>query len=360
MPFDIYTTRRLLMAVQGIDEAPSFLRDRYFPHTAADVFSTEKVLVEYRDGDRRLAPFVVNGSPVGMNVSRAGQKMYEYEPPTIMPERPITHDDIVKRGFGEALYGDNITPEQRANLLAIRDLEELSNMIARREEAMASETMRDNGCKMYAYVDTMEPTLVDEVHFYEGSSNPAKVTITTDWDEADADILGDMWSMIRMLTQEGLAAEDLVVAPDVADAIINNETIQKLLDNRRYELGEVRPVQIPANAGAYVACTLNIYGHMINVIGYDRVYKDDKGKMQQYMPAGTAVLTAPGAGRTLYGAVSQVEQADGEFHTYTGERVPKYVANARQNVRTLALTSRPLMAPNDKNPFIFSQVISQD
>ena len=56
----------------------------------------------------------------------------------------------------------------------------------------------------------------------------------------------------------------------------------------------------------------------------------------------------PAAGRTCYGAVSQVEQADGEFHTYAGRRVPKYVSSAEGNTRTLTISSRPLLIPNNK------------
>lgn len=45
--------------------------------------------------------------------------------------------------------------------------------------------------------------------------------------------------MIRMLTKRGLRASDLVCSPDVADTIINDAAVQKLLDNRRIEIGNV-------------------------------------------------------------------------------------------------------------------------
>ena len=60
---------------------------------------------------------------------------------------------------------------------------------------------------------------------------------------------------------------------------------------------------------------LNINGRIISVISYDETYTDDDGNDQLYIPSGKCILTAPAAGRTCYGAVSQVEQADGEFHT---------------------------------------------
>ena len=89
-----------------------------------------------------------------------------------------------------------------------------------------------------------------------------------------------------------------------------------------------------------------------SVISYDETYEDAEGTLQSYIPSGCGIMTAPGAGRTVYGAVTQLEQADGEFHTYAKNRVPKYVANADGNVRTLTLSARPLMVPNNKNTFI--------
>ena len=56
MPFNFYDTHTLLMAVQQLAPAATFLRDRYFPtNDASDIFATEDVLVEYRDGVRKLA-----------------------------------------------------------------------------------------------------------------------------------------------------------------------------------------------------------------------------------------------------------------------------------------------------------------
>ena len=46
--------------VQEIVPVQRFFRDRYFPTNAAtDIFNANKVLVEYQDGDREMAPFVV-------------------------------------------------------------------------------------------------------------------------------------------------------------------------------------------------------------------------------------------------------------------------------------------------------------
>lgn len=264
-------------------------------------------------------------------------------------------EELRKRGFSEALYSQ-LTPEQRQQTLILRDADELGELITNREEAMAAETMLTNGCVMKHIADDVDKADEMEIRFYSEASNPATYTPTAKWDATGGKILKDLEAMIRMLTKRGLRASDLVCSPDVADTIINDAAVQKLLDNRRIEIGNVEPELLPD--GAAIVARLNVLGRIISVISYDLTYTDDEGNDKLYIPSGKCVLTAPGAGRTAYGAVSQVEQSDGEFHTYAGRRVPKYVSSAEGNSRTLTISSRPLMIPNNKNPFIVADVLT--
>lgn len=355
MPFNFYDTHTLLMAVQQLTPAATFLRDRYFPtNDASDIFATDDVLVEFRDGSKKLAPFVAPRKG-GVTVLRAGYNMERYTPPFVAPRRVLTLDELRKRGFGEALYSQ-LTPEQRQQTLILRDADELGELITNREEAMAAETMLTNGCVMKHIADDVDQADEMEIRFYSEASNPATYTPTTKWDATGGKILKDLEAMIRMLTKRGLRASDLVCSPDVADTIINDAAVQKLLDNRRIEIGHVEPELLPD--GAAIVAHLNVLGRIISVISYDLTYTDDEGNDKLYIPSGKCVLTAPGAGHTAYGAVSQVEQSDGEFHTYTGRRVPKYVSSAEGNSRTLTISSRPLMIPNNKSPFIVADVLT--
>ena len=355
MAFNFYDTHTLLMAVQELTPASTFLRDRYFPtNDASDIFASNDVLVEYKDGSKKLAPFVAPRKG-GVAVLRKGYHMERYEPARIAPKRSLTIDDLEKRGFGEALY-TQLTPEQRQQALLLKDADELGEMISRREEAMAAETMLNNGCVMKHIADDIEEGDEKQINFFEGETNPAQYTPATKWDASGANIIADLGAMARMLTSKGLPATELVCSPDVADAIINNEGIQKMLDIRRYEVGSVDPTMLPA--GAALIATLNVNGRIISVISYDETYTNDAGEDVPYIPAGKCILTAPAAGRTLYGAVTQVEQSDNEFHTYAGRRVPKYLASAEGNTRSLTITSCPLMIPNNKNPFIVADVLA--
>jgi phage major capsid protein E len=240
----------------------------------------------------------------------------------------------------------------------MRDADELGDLITNREEAMAAETMLTNGCIMKHIADDVDEGDEMEIHFYDGGTNPAQYTPTTKWDAEGAKIRADLGAMARMLTSRGLRVADLVCSPDVADTIIENAEIKDLLNNRRYELGNVAPEELAP--GASVVARLNVNGRIISVISYDETYTDDAGKNQLYIPSGKCILTAPAAGRTAYGAVSQVEQADGEFHTYAGRRVPKYVSSAEGNTRSLTISSRPLPIPNNKNPWIVADVLTAD
>lgn len=352
----IYTTKRLQYLIERVDTPSSFLRDRYFPcNEASDIFGTEQVLIETRDAEGRVAPFT-SSLGAGVPVSRKGQSMTAYTPPSVAPMRPLTLLDLKKRGFGEALYTE-LPEEERALLIATRDMQELDDMITRREELMAAEVMLENGCKVYPIGDDVELTETDEIRFYDDSnkSNPARMAITTDWDDPAADILGDLYSMMTELVKYGLPATDFVCSPDVADAMTNNETIQQLLDNRRYELGEVAPKL--ADPAASIIAMLNVHGHMINIISYEKLYTGDDGKSHLYIPSGMGIMTAPAAGHTLYGAVTQMEQ-DLEFHTYFGRRVPKVEGDVHGNVRSLVLTARPLLVPGSVNPFISAKLLS--
>lgn len=354
MPFNFYDTHTLLAAVQQLTPATSFLRDRYFPtNEATDIFSTTDVLVEYRDGSRMIAPFVAPRKG-GVTMVRQGYEVERYEPPFIAPRRGLSIDDLKKRGFGEALMS-KLTPEQRQRIFLLSDAQELSDMITRREEQMAAEVMQTNGCVMKHIAD--DATDADEmsIRFYSGESNPATYTPTGNWETSYTGIIKDLGVMAHMLKKNGLAAIDLVCGADAADAVLNNEKLQKLLDINNYNVGRVDPIELPN--GASNICKLNVKGNMINVFLYEETYRDLDGKTKYYIDPKNVILTAPGAGRTAYGAVSQVEQSDGELHTYPGMRVPKYLSNAEGNTRSITITSCPILMPKAKNPFIVAKVL---
>ena len=350
----IYRTMTMIGAIQALPTHRTFLRDRYFPCTpATDMFPTEEVLIEYRDGNKKIAP-VVAPRKGGVTIKREGYTTRRYAPPLVAPKRGLTIDDLNKRGFGEDLYSQ-ITPEQREAQVLGNDLTELSTMIDGREEYMAASAMLNNGYVLKQYADDYgEKNEEFELFFYDGESDDSKYTPSGHWTDVDYDIIGDFRAMIRLLTSKGLPAEDAVFSPDVTDYIIKNKAIKELLDIRNVNIGTIAPIELPD--GASRIGVINIDGHDINLISYDEQYEDENGELQYFMGEGNVVLTAPASGRSLYGAVSQLEQSDGRFHTYMANRVPKYTADAEAETRTLKVSAKPLPIPKNKNAWIHAKV----
>ena len=352
MSFDITNTHHLLAAYEQATPVSSFLRDRYFPcNPATDVFSTDDVIMEYKNGTQKMAPFVAPRVG-GKTVLRDGYKMERYEPPFIAPKRPLTLDDLAKKGFGEAIYA-NLTPEQRQGAIVTKDMTEMDEMITRREEAMAAEVMTTGALVMKHYGDNATDFEEKHIQYFEGAKNTAAYTVAAAWGK-DADIYGDLAGMVTFAQQSGLRVSELVVAANVVPVILNNATIQKYLDIKGYEMGHIQPRELNAAGAAYIG-TLNVNGVMVDIISYGAQYQADDGTMTAFIPNNTVVLTAPAAGRTAYGAVTQLED-DEQFHTYGGKRVPKYTSNKAADIRTLRLAARPLMIPNNKNCFIVADV----
>lgn len=357
MAFNYYDTHHLLASVQQLPPLHTFLLDRYFPTNAAtDIFATDDVLVEYKKGSKKAAPFVAPRKG-GITILRDGYTMKRFTPSYIAPKRPLTIDDLKKRGFGEALY-TKLTPQQRQGVIMLGDLDELRAMNMRRKEAMASEVIFTNGCVMDEYVDDLHNFEEKEVRYYDGEKNPAIYTPAATLDTTEASgkrFLADVAAMGYMLTSRGLAFTEVLVAPDVTDVILANEWILRLLDNRNYQIGGVDPAVLPS--GATKIARLNVKGRMIDFLSYEDTYTEVDGSVKPFIPAGMIAAGAPNAGRTVYGAITQVEQSDGEFHTYTGVDVPKYLSDAKHNVRELILSSAPLCMPNNENPFITAKML---
>ena len=352
---NIYTTKTMLAAVKQMKPVTSFLRDRYFLTGAGDMFPTEEVLVEYKDATgKKMAPVVLprKGS---ISVEREGYSTYRMTPPLVAPSRPLTIDDLNKKGFGEDLFSDRTPAERQAEILA-QDLIDFDEMHTNREEYIAAQLMFNNGYVLRQYADKYGEGEYKEfeMRFYDGDVNPAQYIPGVNWSETGSDKMADLYQMILMLTSKGNSATEVLLGADAAQAILDDAKLKELLDLNNYHIGEVNPVALPQDAARLGR--LNIRGRWIDLLTYDGTYIDEEtGKVTPYVPAKQICVTAPGVGRILYGAVTQMEQSDHQWHSYMGRRVPRYWAN--EDGRELRVSSRPLFVPRTKNPFITATVL---
>ena len=349
--FDTYV---LMAIVEEIVPRQTFFKDRYFPTGDGDIFASDKVLTEYRKGDRKMAAFV--SSRAGdIPMERRGYEIHELQPAFIAPSRLLTMDDLRKRGFGEAIYA-NSTPAQRAARLQRDDLADMERRIIRREEWMAVQTMINNACTMQSYIDDKTEGEKLYVQFYDTTSDHT-YTVSTKWNAANEKgkaFFGDVKNMCRKLSKRGLHAADLVIGSDVADAILGLDDVKSLLDRNSGIIIGTIDQQLSAYDGVVYMGTLNFGGFRLNVICVDETYVDDSGEEQRYFPATSAMVTAPDCGHLMYGQITQIDYGSTDFTTYVAKRVPKFVLDQPGDKRKLRLATRPLAAPKDDCPYIYA------
>lgn len=359
MPINIYQTQTMLAAMQLMPKRPTFLRDRYFPTTDRDVFVTEDVLVEFKDEkSRKLAPCVVPMKG-GIPVARDGYKTVRYTPANVAPERVLTIDQLNKKQFGETLFSQK-SPEQREASILAGDIKDLGELIDSREEFMAAQTLFNNGYSMKHYADQYGGDKYEEykINFYDGESNGAVYTLSTKWTTSTpaTTIMKDLYNMAMMNKKRGLPATDVVFGEDVASVLLGNQSFQDLMDNKRLDLIAINPTELPQGVTSFGK--INCLGIVLEMFCYAETYVDEAGVEQTFIPKKQIVVTAPAVGRTLYGAVTQIEESDREFHTYAAPRVPHIVTNVKDGIRTLTEKAKPLTMPNFQNSSISATVLS--
>ncbi|MCM1299278.1 MAG: major capsid protein [Firmicutes bacterium] len=349
---DLFSTYTMMAIVEQVAPESFFFKERYFPTAAGDIFKSDKVLVEYRKGSRKMAAFVTPRLGT-IPVERRGYEIHEFEPAYVGNSRALTGDELNKRGFGEALYS-NSTPAERAVRLQLEDYSDLDARITRREEWMAVQTMMNNACPIQEYNENGVKGDLLHVQFFDGDNSEHKYTTANKWNSDKANIIGDVKAMCDILAQRGLNAADLIIGTDVADVFYNDQTILKLLDaNIKVNFGNID--ERIAYPGVSALGVLNFRGYMLTIWVVNNTYEDDDGSSVSYFPADAAMVTFPGCGHLMYGQITQIPHNSDDFQTFTGKRIPKLKIDRDNDTRSLCLASRPLAAPKTYCPYIFAE-----
>lgn len=350
LTLDFLDTYHLMAVTEEIVPVQTFFRDRYFPTNAEDIFMSDKVLTEYKKGDRKMAAFVAPRSG-GIAMERQGYAIHEYQPAKISVTRSLTVDELTMRGFGEALYPGS-KPAERATRLQLKDFNEMNERIVRREEWMAVQTMINNGCDMQEYIDNDTKGDLRTVRFYDDTSDHT-YKVDKKWNAADGNIMGDVRAMCKLLQRRGLPAADLLLGSQVADAILENEKIVKLLDkNSGIITGEIN--QKTYSPSVVRMGKINFSGVELTLWDVSETYEDETGNDKPYFPETSAMVTAPGCGHMMYGKITQMPYGSDQYMDFAEKRVPKLIVKNEEDLRMLRLSTRPLAAPHNYCPYIYA------
>lgn len=331
---DFKDTITLMQAMDRMKQPASFLIDTFFPVMPA-VAMTDKIAVEYRKGQRTLAPFIVAGG--GKNMGRNGSKIDIYEPPMVGPRRVLTQEDIMGRGFGEGVYSTK-SPEQRANEILAKDLVDLQYAVVNRKNKMAADILTTGQCEIKGYAADGQLAKVDTVKFEDWNQK-----LTTDWSKAGADILGDLGEMSNSIQENaGIIPTVAICGKNIFNYLLGNDMMSKILNISNGNNLTMLNFQ-PTLTAPQVGFIGKIHSLNLELYTYMETYVDDDGQVKSFIGDDDVIIGIPGRGKQLHGAVTLVEGKS--FKTYAGAYVPAYRASEDDNTVSLAMYSRFLLVP---------------
>lgn len=347
MNLNIYKTQTMLAAVQRMMPVNTFLRSTFFP--TPQTFVTEEVLLDYKKGKRKMAPFVAPRIG-GITMDRQGYRTDKYTAPKIAPQRPMTVDDLVIRGMGENVFSQRTPADRQAELLG-RDLADFDDMITRREEWMIRELLFNGKITMKGFIDRDNSNYIEQVLDY-GFTNKIVLAGVDLWSAGTAQIYANLkaWRL-QVIQKSGKAPTICLLGESAAEAFLNDADIQKKMNMYHVLLADINPV-IKSDAVTYLG-RLPELG--LDIYTYNDWFLDDDGNEYPIVPVDQVLLGRPNTGEVLYGAVTQMESD--VFVTYEGSRIPKSWADNQNEQRMLRLTSRPVPKPEDVDDWLVADVL---
>lgn len=340
---DLYTPRTLAEVVKTTPPVRTFLRDRFF--TNVKTFPTKRVDIDIVKGNRKMAAFI-HPMVGGEIVQAEGYETKSYAPPLINPATISTADQLLERLPGEDMYSDK-TPADRAAEKLIEEYNQLNDMTTRREEWMAAQVLTTGQLKV-------KGKGVDEVIDF-GLTNKITLASTKKWGASAADIWGNLKDWKQQVSRNGFANANMVImGKAAADAFMADATVAKLLDNRRIEIGAIKPEEMEGG--------LTYYGHLnlpgVDIYGYDEVYLDDEtGETKPLIPD-NVVLMIPSAASFMraYGLCTYLDDA-GAWHRAETDRLLRTYVEHRPDRRFIELQTHPLLIPDKIDSWFAATVL---
>lgn len=344
---NIYTPRYLAEVVRQAPPVHTYFRDTFF--TNIKTFATERVDIDLVKGDRRMAAFV-HPRAGGKVLTANGYTTQSYKPPLVNPYDVTTADQLMARLPGEDMYS-GMTPAQRAAQKLMEEYNTLNDATTRREEWMA----------VQAIVTGQIPIVGEGVNEVIDFGFTNKVTLSGDnkWGGSKADILGNLGDWVDKVLHGGFANVDtLIMGKAAKKAFFGDATVQKMLDNRRMNMGEIAPRDLP-NGVRYL-------GHLtdpnLELYSYGEVYHDDwtdpdTPETKPLIPDNVVVLISSKPNYMMaYGLCTYIDDASQAWVTAQTARLLRSYVEHHPDRRMVELQAHPLPIPDKVDSWLVATV----
>ena len=320
-------------------EPSMFLRKNFF--SGLETFRGDKVIMDYKKGTRKMAPFVVPGNAA--LVARNSFQTKEYAPPMMAPARALNVKALKQRAFGENPLNP-LSEAERASRVRAEDLKDLTDMIDRRIEWMCAQLLVNGQFTAEGYAEDGKEKVTDTVTI-DGFTQ--KKTLSGDdlWSSDKADIYNQIKDVGVEMRKNGNNPTVMIANSKTITHLLNNPSLhEKMMIPNNALFASIQPSIVDSTVTRYAILTPG----NIEVYGYDDCYVDDAGATQSYIPDGYVIFTTKNIGKILAASVTQLME-DGEFHTFEGLYVPKEWTNTGADTRYIrqASASVPMVVDVD-------------
>ncbi len=298
MAYDMATTRGVATVHARYSQAfpiNSFLRDHFFGN-APIVSKFPTVVIETRRKGRKIATQVRRGQGAVEVLARDDHARSIYEPPYFSEKSPITADDLTTFSYGETIEApyDGIT---KAMVVFAEKQNNIEDRYSRTEELQCAELLLSGKVLMKdksSIIFGASPSLI--------GVNPA-----VKWNATSGVVimrnLKDWMFTVRRLS--GVLPNEIIVAPDVHEIMVEDPLVAKAMDVRNYDLGGLTAVNLDGFGGVTYGGMIRVPGAgLLNIYVYAETYDKD-GEPTELFPAGSLVLANNrNLGRMSYAALN--------------------------------------------------------
>lgn len=292
---DNFTPITLTESVNNIIAPKTFILQTLFKRTRQHL--TTLIMLDVLVGGKKLAPFVKRGMP-GKVLDKTGIKSQTFEPPHIRVKKHFGPTEVKYiRGEGQPVVttGQSVSAGEK---YVAQEQQLMKDEITRRYEWLAIQALQGG----FSYADDAEG--IDfEIDFLMPGANKPTLTSTAKWDDnANSDPVGNIRAWQRLIGQSsGKAATFGVANGGVYDELLKNATVQKLLDNRKMQLGILDVSKIAEEFG--IDYRGNLLG--VDLWEYNEQYVDASGNTQSMIADGKFILAAPNADYRMHYALTE-------------------------------------------------------
>lgn len=347
------------------DHVPELLQERYFPtDSTLDCFESQKIILDFDEGDLRDGAFVKKGYVDGNTVSFISKEIL---PPRSAVEDSVDPDDEDRQLFESLCKEPGATRADVWQALLLIKANRLRARVARDVEKLCVNALTNNGIQgtMATSSTDSTPITIDINYYDEAKGNKQLVyvgddieddhgsSLTVSWTGSNPKPYDDVCAMVRALANHGGDPVDLIITPQMYSILRADKKFQNRFELWVHQNEGVLEPHLQQGAAFRGQCEFD--GYLLNIITYSRSYKNSTGVRTPYLPTDFVCVTAPNCGRTLFGGATHiarnatnVEELSGSFVSKSGKFILSKVDDFDNNELKIRVESRPLPVPRSE------------